>query len=476
MKSKLMGRIILALFALSILAMLAGWYVPSVPLLLFNVGLCGFLLSCVLLLVRKAGFWGTAGLGLLTIYLMALGLVPIPIFELQKDYPQPPHELTERTDLFKSKNPKYLPDMIEKRRKPSGRICYVNKSASVIGLDIDRANSKESKLSNRLYPTFGKAMQAARGFECELLPSVDLVNEYKKHLDDRVLAALEVRLNSASDIFKGGKQGLLVALFDEVKKRKDPGHNAAQAYLAAAIELGGGKPSVSRDVQRSARKQVTEFLQDPGKSKPTGFYTQTATLQRIFQRDRFLAQAAKPDDLDKLVPVARALAARPDLLRAYQRYGALNEKTTNADVDLDLDDLLQHKELIGDQDSLCRAAFNDDNPDYERASRNKGRAPGVAFWPASTSPEGRLFARIYQDERLPSSNCMDDLIVALRTGRASLAPASESGYYDYQLYALESLVMPERARNRGSCCCTRNTRSGSERHSRPCSPSAAKRT
>lgn len=440
-----MGRIILALFALSILTMLAGWYVPSLPFLFFTVGFCGILLSAILLLLRKVGGCGTAALGVFALFIVFCGTVPLPIPEFSKDYPRPSYEIAEHTDLIKSKNPKYLSDMIEKRRRGNYRICYVNKSASVIGLDIDRANSEESKLSNRLYPTFGKAMQAARGFECELLPSVDLVNEYKKHLDDRVLAAVEVRLNSASDIFKGGKQDLLVALLDEVRKRKDPGHGAAEAYLAAAIELGGGHPHVSRDIQRSARKQETEFLQDPGKSKPTGFYAQTATLRRIFQRDRFLAQAAKPDKVDKLVPLAQALAARPDLLRAYHRYGALNEKTTNADVDLDLEDLLRHKNALGDKKSLQRAVFSDDNPDYERACRNKGRMPGVAFWPASTSPESRLFAVIYQDKQLPSTNCMEDLIAALRTGRASLAPTSASGYYDYQLYALESLVMPEKA-------------------------------
>ncbi len=448
MKSKTFGRFIGVLFIVSLATMAVGWYVPSVPLSVFYLGFCGLLLSGLLCLARWIGIPATGIIAVLGFLGITAGIIPIPIPILEKDYPKPANELVERSDVLKDKHPTYVPDMISKEQAPrSYHACYVNKSPCVIALDLGETTTKEKKLCGRLYPTFGKAMKAARGFDCDLLPSVELVDGYKKHLDDRILAALEEHLSAGSCIFPGGKQALLAALLEEVLKRNDPDRDKASSFLAAAIELGGGRADVPQTVRSRARSLVQSFLRDTARSEPIGFYSESEALRRVFRRDRFLAKAIEQDEsIAPLVPIAEALSARPDLLRAYSDFRKLNERITNADVDLNLEDLLRHKALFGDAGALSTELFRPNAPEVVRARLNKGgRGPGIAFWPASTSPENRLFKRIYQTEELPSSNCMEDLIAALRAGSVSLDPTADSGYYDYQLYALETLVMPENA-------------------------------
>lgn len=448
MKTKAMGWCIRALFGISFLMMAAGWYMSSVPLFAFNLGVCGFLLSVLLFVVHRKGAGALLVLGFfafLIFIMLPSGLIPIPTLDLEKDYPRQANELTEKSDLLKEKHPPYVPDMIERQ---SGRYykVYINKSASVLALDLGEATSREKKLSSRLYPTFSQAIKAAGGFDCELLPSVELIDQYKKSLDDHLLAALEVHLSTGSSIFPGGKQALLEVLLKEVLKRNDPGRNEAAAYLAAAIELGGGRPDVSRAVKDKAQAQVQLFLKQPARSEPIGFYTQSATLEHVFRRDRFLADSTGQNKrITLFIPIALALGERPDLLRAYNGFRNLEDRLCNAEVDLNLVHLLRHKGLFGSEDSLLEALFNSDAPEVQKACYNKGRMPSIAFWPAATSKESRLFARIYSSEELPESSCMEDLIVALRSGETNLDINPDSGYYDYQLHALESLVLPERA-------------------------------
>lgn len=443
MKTKAMIRFIVVLLCISLAAMAAGWFIPSVPLLSLALGFWGVILGAALLLARRIGIFLTIVAVFVILTLLPTGIIPIAIPIIGKDFPRRADENVEVSDVLKSKHPTYVPDMIEKRRI-GGCDYFVNRSGSVIALDLGETVGAEAKLSTRLYPTFGKAIRATGSFGCDMLPSVDLVDEYKKHLDDAIMKAVELHCSSGSGLFPGGKQGFLCALLQAVEARNDSSREDAAAYLAAAVELGGGNPTIRPVVREKAARLIRKFLSDAAKSSPTGFYSESKALECIFRRDRFLAEPVMPgESLASLIPIAAALDSHPDLLRAYTAFLTLDRHMNNADVDLSIRDLIRHRDLLGDEFALSSAL--DDDPAMTTAAANKGGQPGVAFWPACTSPESRLFARMYSSEELPAGNCMEDLVRALRTGEISLDPTPDSGYYDYQLHALETLVMPDKA-------------------------------
>jgi hypothetical protein len=73
---------------------------------------------------------------------------------------------------------------------------------------------------------------------------------------------------------------------------------------------------------------------------------------------------------------------------------------------------------------------------------------GSALFPPSTSRENELFARLFPRGTPTGSNLMKELVLAIRSGKVDLTPRPESGWYDHQVYALETLLMPERGEER----------------------------
>ena len=390
---------------------------------------------------------------------MAMVVFLLPIPEIEKEYPKRIPVLSEEDDRIEEKNPPYIPSFTGLREDRWGGLCYFNKSAAVIGVDLAEATESENKLADRIHPTFRKAMEAAENFECDFLPSVDLIDGFTKYLDDRLLAAVEEHIHDGSSIFPGGKQGFLKTLLEEVMNGPEaPGRDTAAAYLTVAIELGGGQPDVPRAIRDIAASYVQVFMKYPRNSRPVGFHTRTEVLERVFRRDRFLQKPFgtkfkgkgvgfyTKEGLYPVVRMAEALVRMPDLLKAYSRFRELAEKMCNPEANLNLEDLLPYQHLFSDEVALHQALIESDA--WQRAQRRgniNSSSLGVAFWPFSTSKENRLFARLYDHPELPRTEVMNDLIVAVKQGRVALEPEEESGWYDYQLYSLESLVLPERA-------------------------------
>ncbi len=443
-----------------------GYYVPSVPVWVFYVGyvcIWLFVISLGGVLGSVLGFkiWVVCVLGGTFIFALATNVLPVPMLE-RGDVERAP-TYTEADDRLEDKNPPYVKALTELRRDPHHELWYFNRSAAVIGLEVADATAAEKEVADRAFPTFRAAMGAASGLEGKLLPSVDLVDGFTKYFDDRLMAAVEKHVHDGSKIFPGGKQGLLAALLEEVLKQPEqPGRNEAAAYLAAAIELGGGQPEVPTTIADQVQTHLEVFMSDPFYCKPVGFYTESETLRQIFRRDRFLQKPfgtqfwAEPDldggfylkeGLFPVVRMAEALLARPDLLQAYSTFRELAERLCNPEANLNLEDLLPCQQSFGDEKQLGRALVKSDA--WARAQFRGNVIPGtlgVAFWPFATSKENRLFARLYgYTTELPETDAMDDLISAIKAGVLNLEPEPDSGWYDYQMFALETLLLPARA-------------------------------
>src|SRR5207302_3224022 len=68
----------------------------------------------------------------------------------------------------------------------------------------------------------------------------------------------------------------------------------------------------------------------------------------------------------------------------------------------------------------------------------------VAVFPPSRSRETILFEKLFPAGLPPNADLMRELIRSIRSGTVNLQPTPDSGWYDYQVYALETLLLPEK--------------------------------
>ena len=86
-------------------------------------------------------------------------------------------------------------------------------------------------------------------------------------------------------------------------------------------------------------------------------------------------------------------------------------------------------------------------------------APGevrpVAVFPSSEPKENALFAKLAASGLPADADLMGALIRAIRSGKLDLRPRSDGGWYDYQVHALETLLLPGRGEEHAKLLLTR---------------------
>jgi hypothetical protein len=235
-----------------------------------------------------------------------------------------------------------------------------------------------------------------------------------KQFDDGLYAAVEVAADAGLNHFPDRKTFLLGML----KALAHDSNQHAQAILAAAAELGGVKPPVDPAVAAEAAQVEQEFLADELRSKVIGFYTWNDELRRVFQRDRLLQT---PLEGKTPATYAAVMAHHADLFKAYTANLELAERLTNP---------FAHGDL--------RAAV---------AALQQGRTPATwgSLFPPSRAAETDLVKKLFGGKNIPEGfNLADEMIKRLRAGTLSLRPTADSGWYDYESYALEPLAVPEK--------------------------------
>lgn len=328
-------------------------------------------------------------------------------------------ELQLTDDVLSDRTPQFDETLIDSRLLDDWE---VNKSAAVIKLDCPDVKPDTEGFLLELRPTYADAVSVAEKNRLNLLPSANLADGAAKQFDDGLYAALDL----AS--FQGRLEPLLAApdviasIFDGL-----PGDSPARPFLAAAMELAG-KPS-QLDEQQEAEKQrlLDEFDGNKARSKPISFYEWTAELQQVWRFFRFLQYEFDETHLDVPRSVAAVLKEDPVLLERYQAVNHFYGRLTNPMICLPAD------ALIGSDADL------DDLAVERQARRAK-----VAMLPPSTSRETELFDRLFPLRLPPEANLMSELIRRIRSGEVDLAPGEGDGWYQYQVYALETLLLPSR--------------------------------
>lgn len=366
------------------------------------------------------------------------------VLQADDDYPD---------DTLESKNPAYVEYMVV-NRAPGFDRGYMNGSDSVISLKIiEPEGGEETESANRLYRNFAE-VYADTGVRRKVMPSIDLLDRYTKHTDDSAYGAIELACHDGDALYPGGRQGLLAAIVSGLlKEPSSPGRDLAAAFLGAALTLGGGAPDTAGSIAAKQQEIVSGFMEDAGLSKVLGFYAENETLKLVFRRDRLLQHSfgislpsgiigeSKDTELEAMARIAAVLDDNPDLLEAYTGFQLMAERITNPASNLDLRDLLPFRELFDDMPALRQALLDSDAWQTKVLERNAsdGTNAGVAVWPFSTSKETVLFRNVPA-----GADFMDFLVNAIRSGEVSLEPTELSGWYDFQTYALETFLLPEK--------------------------------
>jgi len=170
----------------------------------------------------------------------------------------------------------------------------------------------------------------------------------------------------------------------------------------------------------ASRALAEEFLADPLRSRPLGFYTWSPQLGRLFRRDRLL-QSPLPENA--AAALARTLARDGALSAGYRAVLALAERLTNPLAAPDLREMA--------------------------AAIERGETPvvplAVTLFPPSRSHETDLVRALYGERSIPDGfDLAKEMIQRIRAGTLDLTPTPASGWYDHQTYALEPLVAPDR--------------------------------
>jgi hypothetical protein len=199
-----------------------------------------------------------------------------------------------------------------------------------------------------------------------------------------------------------------------IKRLRDKADRRSPAadYFSAGLSLAGD----SAELSATARAMADAFRADEVRSKPIAFYTWTPTLSTCFRVLRFFAEPIR--DLAVSKEIARVLGADPALLAEYRKALNFYARLTNPLVGLSPAD------LIGKE-----------SPD-PRVS--------VSLFPLSSSRETELFKRLFPLGLPQDANLMRTLIAAIRSGAVDLKPRKNGGWYDYQVYALETLLLAGR--------------------------------
>ncbi|MEQ8186618.1 MAG: hypothetical protein ABRQ39_01500 [Candidatus Eremiobacterota bacterium] len=223
-----------------------------------------------------------------------------------------------------------------------------------------------------------------------------------------------------------GKKVFLSNIYKVLNGLKtDEASRYSRAFILASSDLGGQKLKNNNEIVKLSENIKMDFLNNPLRSKPIGFYTWNNELKQIFQQDRLLQTVlVTPLPHNTSVTLSKAIIDAGEE-NFYVTYLTLCEKLTNPFIG-------EVKDLRLIIDKLSHGEKN-------------GIKGAFVFFPPSRSYETELIKELYGYEVIPEGfNLADKLIEEVRSGHLDITPEENSGWYDYQTYSLEPLILPDK--------------------------------
>lgn len=333
---------------------------------------------------------------------------------------QPPvvaDDLTLVDDDLESRQPSFDPERIHPILLDGAQI---NLSAAVLRLDVPIIKPDVEPQLLKLRPNYRTAILEAKEAGFQVLPSANLVDGIGKQVDDGLMAAIETA------VFRGQSGSLpgAISLVSKLAAEAQP-QDIDRPYLLAVLELAGEDNSTQNAATRQAiQTWLTEFKKAP-LAEPAGFYTWNEELGRIWRSFRALQfSLSGPHEA-----VARGLAERlsnPAHRTEYEAIFSFYSSLSNPARGLAI------SELIG----------RESQPLPEILGELK-RSNEVTFLPISTSRETELFDRAFPLGPPAGTSLMKELIRAIRSGEIDFEPREKDGWYQYQIHALQSMLVTD---------------------------------
>jgi hypothetical protein len=318
---------------------------------------------------------------------------------------------TLRDDRLEEKKPAFDPTLVDGRPLDGWR---VNSSAAVLRLDVPAIKPDVEADFLVLSPSYAAAVTDIP--EC-LLPSVNLLDGKAKQFDDGLYAALDLAYYRGLRDRLTGHVELVRRIYEQVGQG-----SPAAPYLAAGLAQAGVTVEVTDKAARD--EYVRSFQANELASRPIGFYTWSEDLKACFRFLRYFQRPFARHEEDVRAALAAALARDPALRGDYRKAIHFYEKLSNR--------------------AGCQSLLD---------ARGAGRP--VAFFPPSTSREGVLFEKLFPQGLPPDADLMAELIRRIRFGEVDLKPRPNSGWYEYQVHALETMLLPEKGEEKDKLLLTR---------------------
>lgn len=300
-----------------------------------------------------------------------------------------------------------------------------NHSAERFRFDVAAyADGDERAKAELLYPSHAQWLQIhdASRYNWSAIPSVQTIGTYVKQLDDTIYAGVERAVQDGLSPTLEPKRKVLTGALDDLVANRSAAGDMALVHIAAALRLGGDPVSVPSELEDSVQQSMNTFLARQEDSKPIGFYTWSDELKQIWQQDRLLQQPLPTSAAS--CALAAAIAADPAREQAYLQLLDLYSRLTNP-----LRTSLR-KMLDSADDVSC------------------GSLEPEAFLGRSGTPEVALFEALYPGGVPEDADLMDDLVTGIRNGTVDLSPGPDDGWYQHQLFALETLLVTDRSEER----------------------------
>ncbi len=332
--------------------------------------------------------------------------------------PPPLKDPSLQDDRLEDKHTSFDPDLID--RRPLGE-WQVNSSEAILGLNIPWIQPDQEPQLLQLWPSYRdlQKVQSQHFSGVVLLPSVNMLDGKAKQFDDGLFAAVEQSfILSQDDCF--------VSQYQLIQKWLEalPSNSDAAAYLIASLSLVNDNTQALESLpnRKAIQEWLDNFAQDELAQKPISFYTWNDTLRKCWRFGSFLQHKHRSKS-DVAKQLASALQENPELKRNYEAllsvYGRLSNPAANPSLM-----------------TLCSEG-------HERGHSE------VSIFPVATSRETELFSKLFSNGIPTGADLMSELVKRIRSGEVDLKPRSPdmespSGWYDYQVYALETLLVAER--------------------------------
>jgi hypothetical protein len=323
-------------------------------------------------------------------------------------------------DIFDaSAAPLFVPDRVDSREAKG---WTVNLSAAVTKLDQDLLKPDADEPLLKLHANYRDAIRTVQSPTVDVLPSINLIDGKAKQFDDGLYAALEQYWFQERAAEFPGDLTFLKELAAAV-----PVDSRAAAYFAVGLDLAEIKIPATN--QTSIKHFKSRFASDLVQSKPTGFYAWNERLRQCYRVGRFFQMEFELDDNDWMQPVIRALQTNSELQASYRRILARWARLSNTPSRLTALDLADHST----------------GQDLARFRRQRNLTTStVSLLPPGSNRETELTRRLFPNGFSARDDIMRELVKAIRSGSVDLQPKDDSGWYDYQVCALETLLVPKR--------------------------------